>query len=92
MYAKFKIQMLFQSKRRISCIPIKDFNVNLPTDTPSTVTSRSTLKQNTTNWKLMVMKVTPAILWTTPGMVATTVRSQRTTGTSKYYPVLIQHW
>lgn len=62
MYAKLKIQMLFQYKRRISCISIKDFNVNLPTDTPSTVTSRSTLKQNTTNSKLMVMKVTPAIL------------------------------
>jgi len=86
------MQMLLQSKRRISCIPIKNVNVNLPTDTPSTVTSRSTLKQNTTNWKLTVMKVTLAILWTTPGTVATTVRSQRTTGTSKYYPVLKQHW
>lgn len=60
MYAKLKIQT-FQSKRRISCILIKDCNVNLPTDMPSTVTLRSTLKQNTTNWKLMVMKVTPAI-------------------------------
>jgi hypothetical protein len=71
---------------------MKYLHFNFPTDMPSTVTSRSTLKQNTTSWRLMVMKVMLVTLWTTPGMAVTTVRSQRTTGVFSYSATFIHDW